>query len=261
MIALAKLEQRFIGHVRGGAVFPREWCAQGLVDSDIGLSIYANAYGSRLREALESDHPILGKYLGDALWARFCEGYIEAHPSQVRSLRHFGAQVPAWLATHKPFQDHPGIAELAAFERVLLDAFDAAESDRLDWSSMLSLAADAWPTLRLQFHPSLRLLLTTTNAVETWQAFKDELPPPKPAPSSMPARLIWRDAERISRFRPVAAEELVALQSMFSQAEDFASLCERLSLIRAGDEVPALAIGLLRQWFDEGIVSDLATSR
>ncbi len=255
MTTLEGLEQRFLGHVRGGTVFPREWCTQGLVDSDVGLSIYANAYSARLREALEADHSILGQYLGDALWAQFCDGYIEAHPSQVRSLRHFGAHVPAWLASHSPFSKHPVIAELARFERTLLDAFDAADGQRLEWTAMQALAPESWPSLRLQFHPSVRLLPMTTNAVEIWRVLKDGQPVPEIAPASMPAHLIWRDVERISRFRPIEDAELYALRTVFSRRESFAGMCEQLSQLRSAENVPAIAIGFLRQWFDDGIIS------
>lgn len=257
MIALDALEKRFLGHVRGGSVFPREWCAQGLVDSDVGLSIYTNAYSSRLAEALEVDHPILGQYLGDAFWAEFCSGYIAAHPSQVRSLRHFGTQVPSWLALHQPFAERPVIAELAAFERELLDVFDSADAGRIDWSTLQSLDPAAWPGLRLKFHPSVRLLPSKTNAVEIWRALKDTQPPPEAGGSSIPARLLWRDEERVSRFRPIEAGELVALHSLLSEQRSFAESCEQLASNRAAEEVPALVVGFLRQWFDEGIISQL----
>ena len=259
MIALGTLEHAFLSHVRGGAIFPREWCAQGLVDSDIGLSIYANAYGARLAEALEADHPILSRYLGDALWADFCKGYIESHPSQVRSLRYFGLHGAGWLAQHKPFSDHPLLAELAAFERDLLDAFDAADAGRIDWSAIQALDVSTWPGLRLGFHPSLRLLLTETNAVDVWRALKDERPPPAAAASATPARLLWRDLERISRFRPVEVDELIALRSLFCAQEDFATLCERLASHHAAESVPMMAIGFLRRWFDEGIVCSVSS--
>ena len=76
MTALRDLEQKFLDHVLGREVFPRAECEQGVVDSDVGLAIYANAYSARLREALESDQPVLSHYLGDKLWASFCEGFI-----------------------------------------------------------------------------------------------------------------------------------------------------------------------------------------
>ena len=258
MTALATLEQRFLEHVRGGESFPRTWCRQGLVDSDIGLSIYANAYHSRLREALEADHPVLSTFLGDELWAKFCAGYTGDHPSRVRSLRHFGSRVPEWLARNLPFTAHPVIAELARFERALLDVFDAADAPRLDWAAMEQLDAQAWPSLRLRFHPSVRLLVLSTNAVEIWKALKDEVEPPAAAASAAPARLLWRDEERVTRFRPVVQAELAALTAGLVEARDFSGLCERLARDHPAESVPAMAIGFLRQWFDEGIICALA---
>ncbi|MGB0132899.1 putative DNA-binding domain-containing protein, partial [Dokdonella sp.] len=224
MIALRDLEHHFLDHVRGGAQFPRGLCQQGRVDSDIGLGIYANAYHSRLSEALESDHPVLSRYLGDALWEEFCTRFVNDCPSRVRSLRHFGAQAPAWLAATEPFAAHPLISELAEFERLLLDAFDAGDAPRSQWSDIRQLDADAWPRLRLEFHPSVRLLRTACNTVEIWQALKDERDPPATAGSCVPAHLLWRDEERITRFRPVDPDELIALQVSFQEAGDFALL-------------------------------------
>jgi len=258
VIGLETLERRFLAHVRGGETFPPEWCAQGLVGSDVGLSIYTNAYSSRLREALEADHPILALYLGDMLWAEFCAGYIEAHPSRVRSLRIFGAQVPEWLRCNKPFANHPAISELAAFERELLDVFDAADAERIEWAIVQSLDTAAWPGLRLQFHPSVRLLSTTTNAVEIWRALKDEQSPPDSRPSITPAHMLWRDRQRISRFRPADEAELIAVRSFLSAQDDFATVCEKMAEICRADEVPVLAIGFLRRWFDEGLIVGVA---
>lgn len=257
MTALDALEQKFLEHVRGGEPFPRAWCRQGLVDSDVGLSIYSNAYRSRLREALEADHPVLSTYLGDALWAKFCHGYVTDHPSRVRSLRHFGASAPAWLAQNEPFSTHPAIAELARFERGLLDTFDAADAERIQWVAMQQLDPLAWPVLRLRFHPSLRLLRLATNAVEIWRTLKEDREPPAAGASASPAHLLWRDAERISRFRPVSDAEFNALTTCLLAGRDFSSLCERLAMDHAADGVPAMAIGFLRQWFDEGVVCGL----
>jgi hypothetical protein len=258
VIVLDTLERRFIAHVRGGETFPSDWCAQGLVDSGLGLAIYANAYHSRLREALLNDHPVLSSYLGDELWSRLCRGYIDAHPSRVRSLRHFGASLPDWLAGHAPFSGHPEVSELAAWERILLDVFDAGDAARMDWSAMQSLDAAMWPDLRLRFHPSLRWMPTSRNTVEVWRALKDGGEPPIVSAAAPSDWLLWRDAERITRFRPLASAERIALQVCHLQGDDFSRLCETLAQDRPCDEVPGMAIALLRRWFDDGLVCGIA---
>ena len=254
VIVLDTLERRFIAHVRGEETFPSDWCAHGLVDSSLGLAVYANAYRSRLHEALLNDHPVLATYLGDDLWAGMCQGYIDAHPSRVRSLRHFGASLPGWLGGNTPFSGHPVVSELAAWERILLDVFDAGDALQVDWSAMQALDAAMWPGLRLRFHPSLRWLPTSHNTVGIWRALKDGGEPAAVSAAASTDWLLWRDAERITRFRPIDPAERIAFQVCHLQGGEFSSLCETLAQDWPSEAVPAMAIALLRRWFDDGLV-------
>ena len=78
--------------------------------------------------------------------------------------------------------------------------------------------------------------------------------------SAAPARLLWRDEERVTRFRPVAQVELEALTAGLIEAADFSDLCERLAARHPAESVPAMAVGFLRQWFDEGIICALTAA-
>lgn len=219
---------------------------------DTGLAIYRNAYGARLREALDHDHPVLGMYLGDALWDTMCAGYLARHPSRVRSLRHFGESLPDHLAATAPFSASPQIAELARLERRLLDAFDAADAPRAEWATLTALPDAEWPRLRLRFHPSVMRLRNAWNSIEIWQALKDETSPPE-ARAGESEWLLWRDDERITRFRSLAQDEAIALDAFLAGA-DFAAVCECLLDVHAADAIPAAAIGMLARWCEEGVV-------
>ena len=129
MTALAQLQSDFLRNISGAGtpVSAQLDDSQGIA-SNLGLQIYTHAYGARLREALHSDHAALAWYLGDERWLRTCNDYIERHPSQHRSLRNFGNQLPEFLRHHPSHEAHPRIAELAVFERALLDSFDAADA-------------------------------------------------------------------------------------------------------------------------------------
>lgn len=222
------------------------------IGPELGLGIYRNAYHARLVEALENDHAILGRYLGDTLWQRLCEGYIAAYPSRYRSLRQFGDHLPDWLQSAEPFAAHPQIAELACFERRLLDVFDAADGPRADANALHALAADAWPTLRLRFHPSLQRLQTTTNCVDLWRALRDEQPPP-PVARQPGDWALWRDETNLTQFRSLAPEEAAALEHVL-HGGDFAGLCERLLHWQAAEDVPARALHYLQSWLQAGWV-------
>ncbi len=252
---LAALQQRFLAHLRGQ-------CDDGLADAmaggrmpgGVGLRIYTHAYRARLRAALENDHAVLGAYLGDALWAQLCEGYIQACPSRHRSLRDFGAGLPEYLAQADAFSAHPQIAEIAAFERALLDSFDAADDERATWDQILALPELDWPGMRLRFHPSLKLHRVAHNSVEIWRAVKDRQMPPPTSAAPGRAWALWRDGERVSRFRSLDGKES-ALLAHSLRGGNFAGLCEQLTAWRAPQEVPMTALGYLRDWSAAGWIA------
>lgn len=251
--SLAELQRDFLADMRGVAPdASMTHLASGGIPAATGIAIYRNAYAARLREALENDHPVLGRYLGDGLWARMCDDYIATYPSRVRSLRHFGESLPEYLASVEPFSLSPQLAEVARLERRLLDCFDAADAERADWQSLLGMPDTEWPGLRLRFHPSVQALRHAWNSIDIWNAVKqDEVPPVAARETS--DWLLWRDDERITRFRSMAFDESLALRH-FLHSGDFASACEALLEVHPPEAVPGVAIGLLRQWCDEGVV-------
>ena len=252
--SLAMLQREFLSGIRGAGDELPGAIAHGRISGPTGFGIYAHAYSARLREALENDHPALGSYLGDELWLKLCEGYPAAHPSRVRSLRDFGAQLPNYLQNTAPFAAHPVIAELAAFERRLLDSFDAADDARAKWEELLGLAPEEWPELRVTFHPSLKLHPASWNSVEIWRALKADAAPPAAGVATGAAWALWRDEECVTRFRSLDARECAALRRV-QCGGSFGDLCQLLLAWLPGDEIPAVALGYLRSWCAEGWLS------
>ncbi len=252
--ALAELQNAFLADMRGltADAAMAHLAQNSRVPLMTGLGIYRNAYVARLREALENDHPALGQYLGDDLWAQMCNGYIAAYPSRVRSLRHFGESLPDYLANIEPFSASPQVAELARLERRLLDCFDAADARLANWQQLLSMPETDWPGLRLRFHPSLQYLQHAWNSIDVWNALKAGEAPP-PATREITWWLLWRDIERVTRFRSMPEDESIAFQH-FLRGGDFTGACEALLQVHPPEAVPGVAIGVLRRWSDDGVV-------
>lgn len=255
MSPLAQMQRQFMASLRRGddALLP-QLAANGPVSPALGWAIYVNAYGARLREVLENDHPVLSQYLGDELWDALCEGFIAARPSRLRSLRDFGGPLPAWLRQAAPFAAQPQIAELAAWERRLMDSFDAADAPVASWSELLALAPERWPTLTLQLHPSLQLLNPQWNSVAIWKAMKAGQAPPRAEPTQEEHWLLWRDTALLTRYRPMSPQE-AAMLGHFARGGHFADACECLLQWHAAESVPALAVQWLKDWTDEGWIS------
>ena len=256
MSRLAELQRSFLRSIVDAAphVYPA-LCDRDGIARELGLGIYTHAYRARLREVLGNDHAVLAAYLGDRLWDELCEVYIAAHPSGYRSLRNFGGSLPAFVAHQAPFREHAEIAELALFERTLLDCFDAADAQVANWQQLQSLSPDYWPALRPRLAPSVRRLSLSSNAVAIWIALKAEQVPPKATTATRTEWLCWRDGELVTRFRSIDVEE-AALIDHFLAGGDFSEACELLLNGHAADAVPARALAHLARWSDEFWISD-----
>jgi hypothetical protein len=168
------------------------------------LEIYRNAYSTRLMKSLETDHPVLGSYLGDDLFERMASGYIAQCPSEATSLRDFGEGLSDYLAATKPFSDNPILAEITRFERQLLFAFDAADAGCAGVEDLQSIAPEDWPGMRVELHPSVCVFTAHWNSVESWQALTAEHAPPR-AEESTRHWVLWRGVDRLTQFRAIGS--------------------------------------------------------
>jgi len=256
---LAGLQRRFMASMtRPDDRVVADLRAEGGIDIGLGMRIYSNAYQARLREVLGKDHVALSGYLGNAPWDELCTVYIDAHPSRHRSLRQFGDALPDFLAQQPLFKANPEVAELACFERSLLDCFDAPAAPLATWMQLQDLPASVWPELRLRFAPSVRHLAMISNAVALWIALKDEQTPPR-ANLTASAWLCWRDVALVTQFRSLDDEE-AALLAHFIAGGSFSDACELLLTWHPAADVPARAVAQLACWAGEGLVSEWCAS-
>jgi hypothetical protein len=198
---------------------------------------------------------VLGAYLGDERWETLCSGYIDAHPSRVRSLRDFGNALPAYLGEAESFRVHPQLGELARFERALLDSFDAADDPRADWAQLQAIPPDQWPALRMRLHRSVRVHRARHASVAIWQAIKAEQTPP--AYSGIEDAVdwvLWRDEDGVGRFRSLERERAAAFDCC-RHGGSFAELCELLAIAHPAEDVPARVLGHLQDWCGQGWVA------
>jgi hypothetical protein len=226
------------------------------ISADIRLQIYANAYRIRLKETMETDHEMLGLYLGDELFDKLAKEYTQAHPSQFRSLREFCDALPGFLHQDSFFSQYPIIGDIARFERRLLNAFDAADASRASFSELQATAPDLWPGCKLRFHPSVQIFVCNSNAVESWQALKQASTPPVPDYQSERAWLLWRGESRLTEFISLTQEQLLLLHG-FIQGENFATQCEFMLDFYDEQLAPVKVLQALQAWFSMGIIRSL----
>jgi hypothetical protein len=259
---LKELQQAFTRHLLSGDGAVADYIAEGgRLDARARLAVYANAYYARLVEALAIDYRVLSAVLGEQRFEALSHDYIRSQPSTFFSLRWFGGGLAAFMAARHADDDSADLAELARLEWALVDAFDATDVPPLAVDAAAVLPAEAWPTLRLVFHPSVGTLSLAWNTLEIWKAVRaGGAPPPWMRLEPPESCAVWRSDLR-TRFRPLAADEACALAAARNGA-DFARMCELLGDWHQDDtETAVRAAGLLKCWLGEGMITGLVPSR
>jgi hypothetical protein len=221
------------------------------------FGIYRHAYGSRLVEAMRTDHEVLHGFLGDEMFDAMGHAYVAANPSQHPNLRWFSQGLPDFLKSHAPYSDHPVLGDLAALEKALNDAFDATEAPVLTLSDMAGFAPEAWNDLKFQAHPSAARLDCSTNASAIWLALKNEETPPDAVALEQPGRLlIWRQ-DATPMYRELDPEEAM----MWDEAAGgipFGVLCSMLATYDDPDGAAARGAGYLHGWVTTGLLTGVS---
>jgi len=221
------------------------------------LGIYASGYRARLHEALRNDYPVLCSVLGAESFAALADAYISALPSRSFTLRDFGMALPGFAAQHATLSGREFAAELAAFERAFVEAFDAADAAPLQVAALAAVAASEWPRLRFTLHPSVQTLAIACNTLPVWEAVKAKRSPPPSQRLAKPfGALVWRQG-LTTVFRSLPEDEY-ALWRQLAAGENFAALCDALMLWVSPEEVPLRAATVLRQWLAEGLLGGMA---
>lgn len=226
------------------------------IDANLRIQIYANAYRIRLKETIETDHEMLGLYLGDELFDRMVAGYVSHYPSSYRSLRTLCDNLPRFLEEDEFFCQYPIISQLAAFERRLLNAFDAADSERAEFAQLQVLQPEHWPSVTFRFHSSVQLYHCESNCVESWQALKAGEAPPAPDYEGKRVWLLWRGAERLTEFTSLSLDQYVLLDG-FLKGNNFSEQCELMLEYFDADQVSGKVFEALHAWFQMGIIRQI----
>lgn len=256
MSSLKELQNAFKQNVlTGDEAFGKYIISTEAVSSDVRLAIYGNAYYSRLEEALESDYEILKQLLDEDVFEEVCLAYIHKYPSHYFSLRWFGQDFPGFLGYQPDTGEHHWPAEMAQLEWSFVGAFDAADATVVTEADAAMLPPEAWATLKMSFHPSVRTIAIWWNTLARWRAAKNVETVPDAVRLSEPGQcILWRH-ELMTQYRSMEADEAVALQAALAGA-NFSELCGALAEEMQDQEmVPMKAAGFLKTWLAAGMIT------
>ncbi|WP_432696734.1 HvfC/BufC N-terminal domain-containing protein [Marinobacterium sp. YM272] len=137
------------------------------------FDVYRNNVIVSLVDTLASTFAVVQQLVGTAFFRAMAREFLRdpAHLPESPVLAHYGADFPAFIASFRPADSLPFLADVAQLEWLRLQALHAADVTAVD-SEDLATQLGKYPgrALRLRFHPAMSLFTSRYAAVSIWAA-------------------------------------------------------------------------------------------
>ncbi|MBI1321024.1 MAG: hypothetical protein GC168_19030 [Candidatus Hydrogenedens sp.] len=217
------------------------------------MAIYAHAYHARLIECLGESFPVLKRTLGDEVFNGFAFGYIQSYPSRSYTLNHLADRFADYLSETSPSGDGDWpalLVDLARLEWSIEQVFDGPglEGKRpLKPEDLDAIPESAWPGLRLELAPCVRLLTARFPVNDYYTAARYAAPGEMPPiPAAHDTYMLLTRREYIVRRHDLLPEQHALLDALRT-GSTLAEAVERAAESSALDDA---AFGAqLQDWF------------
>ncbi len=222
--------------------------------------LYREQFFLRHVESLEEDHVGLVHFLGDEAFENLARAYLRAHPPRTPSLRELGADLATFVATWDgvPADLRELCTDMARYELVLVDVFDAADVPAPDGARLAQIPQDVWLTRPLVWTPHLRLLASGYPVPELRLAAKRGTLAKDAPPREAAYHGVFR-RDDVVVFERLEAEAF-RLLVLLTGGESLASACDKLSASMTDDEaarVEAEVGAWFQRWASWGWILDV----
>ena len=223
------------------------------------ISIYANAYYSRLLECLGANYPILKQALGEEVFDSFAFEYLQSYPSRSYTLDHLGESFAKFLEETRPEEDPADseevgwpdfLIDLATFEWAVAKVFDGPGVEGrtlLTPEALQSFPPERFAEARLVPVPCLHVLTFRFPINAYYTAARraeegEEVPVPEPGEEHV--ALTRRDF--VVRRDPLTAPQQALLREILAGA----TVGEAIEAAAAASDLDDGALAAeLRAWF------------
>lgn len=133
------------------------------------LAVHRNTSTKAALDALAANYPVLRALVDDEPFAAAARAFADASPPVDPRLCLYGEGFASSISTYAPFAELPYLGDLAAVERLVVEALFAADADPIAPDAIdLSLEAS------LSLHPALGFAALTSPAASIWRAHQPD---------------------------------------------------------------------------------------
>lgn len=147
------------------------------IDPAARLEIYRHTTMTTLTEALQATFPVVCRLVDLRFFAYAAAEFIRSRPPQNAVLFEYGAGFADFLAGFPPCAGLPYLADVARLEWAVNGAFHTEDAQAIDPAMLARLPGAETARLRLQLHPSYRLLNSPWPVDRIWAANQPDSAP------------------------------------------------------------------------------------
>jgi hypothetical protein len=230
------------------------------------LSVYADAYFTRLIECLGEVFPMMRRLLGTEVFDGFAFEFLQDCPSRSYTLHHLGRGFPEWLERSRSraefdagrsvdpsAPDWPDLlVDLARLEWAIYDVFDGPGVEgrpTLHAGDLAGLAPETWARIRLTLAPCVRLLEFRFPVNDLYSALRNAPDGEDvPMPPAEPSWMALNRREFVVRRHALSQPAFAGLDAL-ARGHPLEEAVETAAAVWPGDDESFASA--LRGWFDE----------
>ena len=137
------------------------------------FAVYRNNVVAGLIDALRETFPVALRIVGEDFFNAMARAYVALDPPRSPILLEYGAGFANFIDEFEPASSLPYLSDVCRIERAWLDAYHAPEALPIDPSQLGAVPPSEIPGIRLELHPSVRLLRSKFPALTIWKTNVD----------------------------------------------------------------------------------------
>ena len=134
------------------------------------LAIYRNNTFGSLISVLAAAYPVVARLVGIRFFRFAARQYVADHPPGAPQLLAYGDSFAGFLDAFPPAATVPYLGDVARLEWARNEALFAVDAEPLDPAALGRTAADRYPFLRFDLHPTVRLVASRYPVLAIWEA-------------------------------------------------------------------------------------------
>lgn len=135
-----------------------------------GFAVYRNTALLGAITAIADNFSTVARLVGDEAMAGLAGEYVSASPPDSPILASYGKGFADFLRRHPISEDLPYLADVAAIDRLRVEAHLAADAPQFGLEDLAQLTAEEWSSCRVVLHPATRVGWFSMPAPSIWMA-------------------------------------------------------------------------------------------